>query len=69
MFVGGSRVKHLIVLGLLGVAALAVALFILIEVKDFSYFEKRILSWTDPFGAEASNASSSTFLLLTVSKC
>ena len=57
MFVGGSRVKHLIVLGLLGVAALAVALFILIEVKDFSYFEKRILSWTDPFGAEASNAT------------
>lgn len=57
MFVGGSRVKHLLVLGLLGVAALALALFILIEVKDFSYFEKRIMSWTDPFGAEASNAT------------
>ncbi|MDE5576597.1 MAG: FtsW/RodA/SpoVE family cell cycle protein [Oscillospiraceae bacterium] len=57
MFVGGSRVKHLIILGLLGVAALAAALFILIEVKDFSYFEKRIMSWTDPFGAEASDAT------------
>ncbi|MCM1023554.1 MAG: FtsW/RodA/SpoVE family cell cycle protein [Prevotella sp.] len=57
MFVGGSRVKHLLVLGLIGLAALAAALFILIEVKDFSYFEKRILSWTDPFGAEASNAT------------
>ncbi len=55
MFVGGSRVKHLLVLGLLGVAALAFALFILIEVKDFSYFEKRIISWTDPFSKEAAD--------------
>lgn len=55
MFVGGTRPKHLLVLAALGVCALAVILFILIEVKDFSYFEKRMISWLDPFNEEASD--------------
>ncbi len=57
MFVGGSRVKHLLVLGLLGVAVLALALFILIEVKDFSYFENRMQSWLDPFNDDTESNS------------
>ena len=57
MFVGGSRVKHLFVLGVIGAAAIALALFLLIEVKGIGYFEKRMMSWTDPFGAEASDAT------------
>ena len=55
MFVGGTRPKHLMVLAAIGVCALAVILFILIEVKDFSYFEKRMISWLDPFNEEASD--------------
>lgn len=55
MFVGGTRVKHLLVLALIGAAVLAAALFILIEVKDFSYFEKRMNSWLDPFNEETWN--------------
>ena len=53
MFVGGTRFKHLLLLAMVGIIALAAILFILIEVKDFSYFEKRMLSWTDPFNADA----------------
>lgn len=55
MFVGGSRVKHLLCLGIFAVAALAVILFILVEVKGFSYFEKRIISWVDPFNKDAAD--------------
>ena len=57
MFVGGSRVKHLVVLGITAVAALALILFILIEVKGFSYFEKRIITWIDPFNEDAAAAT------------
>ena len=53
MFVGGTKPGHLLLLAILGIAVLGAILFILIEVKDFSYFEKRILSWTDPFNADA----------------
>ncbi len=47
-------------LGVIGAAAIALALFLLIEVKGIGYFEKRIMSWTDPFGAEASDATRQT---------
>ena len=53
MYVGGTRFKHLLLLAVLGLIALGIILFVLIELKDFSYFEKRILSWTDPFNEEA----------------
>ncbi len=55
MFVGGSRVKHLILLALIAVIALAGILFVLIEVQGFSYFEKRIICWLDPFNPEYSD--------------
>ena len=55
MFVGGTRFRHLLLLAALGAVALGVILFVLIELKDFSYFEKRMLSWTDPFNSEASD--------------
>ncbi len=55
MFVGGTKFRHLLILALLGAAVLGIAVFILIEVKDFSYFEKRFISWTDPFNEEAAN--------------
>ena len=54
MFVGGSRFKHLFVLLILALGALALVMFVLIEVKGVGYFEKRILSWTDPFNPETS---------------
>lgn len=53
MFVGGTKFTHLLVLGVLGLAAVAALLFVLMEVKGITYFESRILSWTDPFNAEA----------------
>lgn len=53
MFVGGTKFSHLFCLGILGVGAIALILFLLIEVKGVGYFESRILSWTDPFNKAA----------------
>ncbi len=55
MFVGGTKFRHLLILALLGIAVLGIAVFVLVEVKDFSYFEKRFISWTDPFNEEAAD--------------
>lgn len=52
MFVGGSRFKHLAVLAIIAVGLLALGLFVLIELKGVNYFEKRIMSWRDPFNEE-----------------
>lgn len=52
MYVGGSRFKHLLILAILAALLLAAALFVLIEVKGFSYFEGRITTWTDPFSSD-----------------
>lgn len=58
MFVGGSRVKHLLALGILGLAGIAFVVFLLMELKGIGYFENRIQSWLDPFNADtASNAT------------
>ena len=53
MYVGGTRFTHLLTIVLIGAAALAGAVFILMEVKGLGYFETRFLSWTDPFNEEA----------------
>lgn len=58
MFVGGSRVKHLLALGIVGLAGIALVVFLLMEVKGIGYFENRIQSWIDPFNSDtASNAT------------
>ncbi|MBP1560049.1 MAG: FtsW/RodA/SpoVE family cell cycle protein [Oscillospiraceae bacterium] len=57
MFVGGSKVQHLLALAAVGITALAIILFILIEVKGFSYFEKRIISWLYPFESDNKEAT------------
>ncbi len=57
MFVGGTRPKHLITLGLLGLAAIAFIVFLLMEVKGIGYFENRIQSWVDPFNSETEDNS------------
>ncbi|MCI5904646.1 MAG: putative lipid II flippase FtsW [Oscillospiraceae bacterium] len=54
MFVGGSNVKHLVVLGLIGVAAIVLIMVLLIEFKGVTYIQTRLLSWLDPFNEEAS---------------
>lgn len=53
MYVGGSKLSHLVILAVIGVAALVAIVFYLMTVKDFSYFEKRWISWTDPFNSAA----------------
>ncbi len=53
MYVGGTKFSHLLFLGLAGLALLALALFVLVKVGKFSYFESRLLSWTDPFNEDA----------------
>lgn len=55
MFVGGSRVKHLLGLGALGLAAIALVVFLLMEIKGIGYFETRIQSWVDPFNDSTSS--------------
>lgn len=57
MFVGGSRVKHLVILAILGIAAVAGYVIYLIEVKGFSYFNNRFISWTDPFSTDVADAA------------
>lgn len=53
MFVGGSKFTHLLGVALVGAAGLAIVVFYLAETRGFSYFEKRFVSWLDPFNAEA----------------
>lgn len=54
MFVGGSNIKHLAVLGMIGVAAIVLIMVLLIEFKGVTYIQTRLLSWLDPFNEEAS---------------
>ena len=53
MFVGGTKFSHLLLLAMVGAAALAAIMFVLMEVKGITYFESRFLSWTDPFNESA----------------
>ena len=42
-------------MAIVGIAGLAVVVFYLAETRGFSYFEKRFVSWLDPFNEEAFN--------------
>ncbi|MBQ8176224.1 MAG: cell division protein FtsW [Oscillospiraceae bacterium] len=53
MFVGGSKFTHLLGVAIVGVTGLALVVFYLAETRGFSYFEKRFVSWLDPFNKEA----------------
>ncbi len=58
MFIGGVRWKHIFVLILLGVAGIALLVYIKSQGEDgFTYFYKRFQSWFDPF----SDATDSTW--------
>ena len=53
MFVGGSRFTHLLGVAIIGIIIVAGVVFYLAETKGFSYFEKRFVSWLDPFNKDA----------------
>ncbi len=53
MFVGGSNVKHLIIVGILGILAIIALIMIMIKVKGLTYIDKRMVSWLDPFNPDA----------------
>ena len=55
MFVGGSRFSHLLGVAIVGIAAVALIVFYLAETKGFGYFEKRFVSWLDPFNEDAAD--------------
>lgn len=55
MFVGGSNVRQLIFLGILGVIAITILMLFLIKFKGVTYIEKRIVSWIDPFNEETAD--------------
>ena len=53
MFVGGVRWKHIFILCLLGVGALALIVYMKTQGEDgFTYFQTRFQSWLDPFSDE-----------------
>lgn len=50
MFVGGVRWKHIIILVMVGLAGLALLVYLKSQGEDgFTYFAKRFQSWLDPF--------------------
>ncbi len=53
MFVGGTNIKHLLVLGAIGVTGIVVIVLLLSTKFGFTYFEDRMISWIDPFNDEA----------------
>ena len=55
MFVGGSRFAHLLLIALAGVILLGIVVLYLAETRGFGYFEKRFVSWLDPFNMEAAD--------------
>ncbi len=49
MFVGGAKVWHLLVAGLLAVLAVAGLVFYKIQAEGYGYFGKRLSTWLHPF--------------------
>ncbi len=49
MFVGGTRLRHIVIVGVIGLLALTAVVIILIKFKGVDYFLARIQSWRDPF--------------------
>lgn len=52
MFVGGSNPGHLVLLAVIGVIGLVAVVFVLMNFSEITYFEKRWVSWVDPFNNE-----------------
>ncbi|MCL2055228.1 MAG: FtsW/RodA/SpoVE family cell cycle protein [Oscillospiraceae bacterium] len=52
MYVGGTRASHLIFLAVIGIVLVAVGVIVLMNFAGFNYFEKRWISWTDPFNTD-----------------
>ncbi len=48
MFVGGTKISHLVLVALVGVFGLTVVVLYKIEVEGISYFTTRINAWIDP---------------------
>ncbi|NMB30632.1 MAG: FtsW/RodA/SpoVE family cell cycle protein, partial [Clostridiales bacterium] len=48
MFVGGSNIKHLMGIGVVGIIGLVVAVIVLIQVAGIGYFQVRIEGFLDP---------------------
>ena len=55
MFVGGSNVKHLVILGIVGVLAIIGIILLLIQVRGLTYIETRMVAWLDPFNEDAAD--------------
>lgn len=53
MFVGGSNVKHLLLLGIIGIAGVCAVVFVIMSKFGFGYFEDRLIPWLDPFNENA----------------
>ena len=53
MFVGGTNIKHLMILGIIGVVGLVLLVLLLSAKFGFTYFEDRMISWRDPFNENA----------------
>lgn len=52
MFVGGSKMSHLVLVGVVGVVALVAVVVLLSVFKDYNYFGNRIQCWLDPFNEQ-----------------
>lgn len=49
MFIGGTKVIHIILVGIMGVAAIVAIVIYKLTVEGYGYFMVRINSWIDPF--------------------
>lgn len=49
MFVGGTNVKHIAILGVIAVVCVALLMVIMVNVKGNAYVMNRIIAWRDPF--------------------
>lgn len=56
IFVGGAKFRHFFAMMILGAVGIAGIVFYKIKNEGFTYFEKRIQSWIDPF-ADVSDAT------------
>lgn len=52
MFVGGINLKHLMMVGVVGLGGLIAGVFGLMAMDKFGFIQDRFNSWLDPFNAE-----------------
>lgn len=55
MLIGGTDIKQLVLIGVIAAVAVLGLVLYLSQVENFSYFEKRWISWTDPFNSDYSD--------------